>query len=128
MLELERHANRFGILKTSLVHILLPENGYQVLKVDKASVSVERILPIMKNSLGTAIRQYIDKYPETSEEMKLTLLLTNQSEEVEHNGENGWLVLYTHVSPLGKFPDKVIVEVRKANRQNPTVKDLKWVR
>eukprot|EP01118_Nematostelium_gracile_P017889 TRINITY_DN7784_c0_g1_i1.p1 TRINITY_DN7784_c0_g1~~TRINITY_DN7784_c0_g1_i1.p1 ORF type:complete len:301 (-),score=70.17 TRINITY_DN7784_c0_g1_i1:46-948(-) len=84
------------------------------------NLTKENLSPILMESLRYGVNTFKDTFKESKEEMKLTMFITKET-------ENQTTSLFTLVAPLGLFPDSVNVEIRRAERHNPTVKDSRWI-
>jgi len=84
----------------------------------------QRMQSILFPSLQLGVQTYLSRFPQIQNELKLTFFITKSVA----NNDKDKVTLFTHVVELPSFPRSVNVEVRRAERHNPNIKDTDWVK
>jgi len=117
-----RTVNRNSVLELDF-HVQRMKSSFHSIFTHTNMISDQCMHNLLFPSLQLGVNTFVKKYPEIKGDMKLTLFLTEDSNRMDKDA-----ILFTHVSPLPIFPKSVNVEVRRASRHNPNVKDTEWVK
>jgi len=124
--ELSMHCSRLLGTASAILEKEAPSAAGEKARAFLHSVGAEGLKPIVQQEISTALK-LLNESGGPGAETQVTILLTWDSVGA-HTPEGRGLDMFTFVQPMPSMLPMVDVQALKAERNNPTIKDIQWTK